>query len=271
MAKPEKVFCKILELQYNTAIDSIDSVISLPLVVLRDVKSNIMRVERVIYNIVYLEVIRIERQIMEILFLRGIRDLRDNNFCRIAFACSKLIDALLDASNHYLDFIPSNIRNQLSGNYELFERHVCVLGLPSLIDGFIDSGLSELRDRLSELRSEMVTQLRLAELTELYQDALDAEILNGMSIIELLDELRGFSNCAFETCNYAATVSNKVADYIEKLALSDDGSTFNQNVNSLLGTYAEKNAELEDKIDDLIDLIDNGEPPNVPRDKIMIF
>jgi hypothetical protein len=122
-----------------------------------------------------------------------------------------------------------------------------------------------------ELREEMVNQLRLAELTELYQDALDAEILGGLSIIELLNELRGFSNCAFETCNYAATVSNKVADYTEKLALSDTGSTFTQNINSLLGTYAEKNAYLETKIDGLITLIDTGTPPNVARDEIMLF
>lgn len=269
--KPETVFCKILEIQYNTAIDAIESVINIPFLVLRDVKSNISRVERLIYNTVYLEVQRIEKQVIEILFLNGIRDLENNNFCRVAFACSKLVEALVDSSNHYLDFLPASTRSALSGNYDLFERNVCVLGLQQLINQFTSNALADLRTRLLALRDEMEDQLRLSELTAMYQAALDEEILNGSSIIELLDDLRGFSNCAFETCNYAATVSNKVDDYAEKLALADVGGTFVLSINSLLDGYNEKNDALNTKIDEIIALLDTGRPPTVSRDQIMFF
>lgn len=270
MSRPESIFCQILQVQYNTAIDNIESVVYLPLRVLRDVKSNIGRVERLVYTAVKTEVERIEAQVIEILFLNSVRLIEGSeNFCRVAFSCTALVDALVEAD--YGDFIPNDIRNQISSNYELFEKHVCILGLRNLISSFVDSILASLRSRLIALRSMMEDQLRLNELVALYETALTENILGNYSIIELIDILRKFLNCAFYTCDWASTASNKIADYTKKLALSDNGTTFSQNISSLLTNYYDLNDEINTKIDEIVLMIDNRRTKGIRKDETMIF
>lgn len=270
MSRPESVFCQILQVQYNTAIDNIESVVYLPLRVLRDIKSNIGRVENIVYAAVKAEVERIEAQVIEILFLNSARLLEGSeNFCRIAFSCTALVEAL--TATDYAEFIPESIRNQLSSSYELFEKHVCLLGLKNLISSFVDSILATLRARLVVLADFLEDQLRLDELIDLYEDALNADILGNFSIIDLLNVLRKFLNCAFYTCNWAATSSNRIADYMQKLALSDNGTTFNQNIASLLSNYYTLSGEIDDKISEIILMIDNRRAKGIRKDETMIF
>ena len=57
---PEKLFCSILENQFNSTVDSIEQLIFLPLKGIRDVKSNISRAENIVYSITKTELTRIE-------------------------------------------------------------------------------------------------------------------------------------------------------------------------------------------------------------------
>ena len=234
MSSPQQLFCKVLEQQYNTEIDTIEAVLYLPVRALRDVKSNIKRVENLVYNSVLLIVEKYEKQLLEILFLNKINQLEENvnNFCQVAFSCQALVTILTDPDNDYLSFLDQATKDQIASNYALFEQYVCVLGLKRIVNSFVDDILSEIRAILVTLSDRLENALRLTEMIEAYQDILDSS-----GIIDLLNYLRAFLNCAFSSCNYAESANNALNNYMEKLALSDNGSTFTQYLNSLLDGY----------------------------------
>lgn len=253
MRSSESVFCKILENQYNSKIDLIEAAIFLPLRGIRDVKSNILRVEKMVYNTIKTEILRIENLLIEVLFLDEINQLASmSNFCSIAFSCQKLVEVLVDSSLGYLNFLDSTTRSLVSSDYTLFEKHVCVLGLRTIVSNFTEDVLDELRSRLVELSNELVNQLRLNELKETYLD-----VLEDSGILNLLNELKKFRNCGFATCDFATTVNNKLDDYASKLVLSETDSSWTENVDSLLDNYNYLSTEIENKIDELISLIDS--------------
>ncbi len=264
----ETLFCKILENQYNTKIDLIDAAILLPIRAIRDVKSNITRVEKLVYTAISTELVRIENLLIEILFLDQINQLAaTNNFCRVAFSCQKLVEVIVDSSLGYLSFLDATTRSQVSSDYALFEKHVCVLGLRNIVTNFTNDVLSQLRDRLVELFDELENQLRLDELKERY-----LEILENSGIFGLLNELKKFRNCYFGICDWAATSTNKLEEYAEKLTISetDTSAGWTENVDSLLDDYESIQTEIEDKINELIDLIDNRNPiRGIPKDETM--
>lgn len=265
--QPEKLFCKILEYQYNNKITEIESVLLLPLKGIRDVKSNILRVEKIVYSQVKIELKQIESLLIEILLLDRISQLASvENFCRIAFSCQKLVETLVDSSYGYLSFLSPSVIATVSADYNAFEQYVCVLGLRNIVSLFTTDMLSRLRDQLVDLRDRLEDNLRLDEIEERY-----LEILEDSGIFAMLNDLRKYLNCGFAICNFAATANNKIADYVEKLSLSDTGSSWDVDLSSLLESYEELNIEIEDKIDSLIEIIDNeGFDRNIPRSNVML-
>jgi hypothetical protein len=266
----ENLFCKIIQNQFNSTIDRIDSIIQLPLKGIRDVKSNIQRVENLVYSITKNEVTRIENLVIEILFLNQINQLQQvDNFCRVAFSCQILMETLINNSEIYLSFLDSTTISQLSADYGLFEKYVCILGLRNIINNFTDNILEQFKNRLIELLSSMEDALRLDELRYWYNNAL---INSG--IFNYLNELQKFANCSWEVCDWANTSVNKISDYTDKLAISLNNVSatgWGENIDSLLENYYDLDGELETKINDLIYLIDNRNPERgIPRDKLMI-
>ncbi len=267
--QPEQLFCKILEYQYNNKITQIEAILLLPLKGIRDIKSNILRVENVTYTTIEDSVLAIESLLIEVLLLDKINLLASiDNFCQIAFACEKLVETLIDSSTGYLNFLDSTTRSLISADYSLFEKYVCVLGLRNIVSSFTNDMMVKLRDRLVALQDQLNNNLRLEELQDRYY-----RILENSGIFGMLNDLRKYLNCSFNICNFAATANNKIADYVEKLSLveSTTSAGWDQNLSSLLTNYDTLNEKLSNKIDDLITIIDNrGFDRGIPRDEIMI-
>lgn len=273
MSSPSKLFCQILNVEYKRKIDIIESLLYLPLRAVSDVKNNLSRVEKLVYYIVKAEVLKLEKIIIEILLLDKVSELEGiDNFCKIAWNCSALIQLLTSDDNGYTDFLPDSVRNQIATNYDLFEKNICRLGLMRLVTDFTDSSLQTIRDTLVELKERLDDELRLDEIRATYIEILNTDIYGDKNIIELLDDLRVFLNCAFGICNFAESSNNALNNYMEKLVLSDTGTTFTENIDSLLTDYNLLNDEIEDKIDELISLIDNRNlSRGINRDEIMVI
>lgn len=273
MSSPASIFCKMLEIEYKAKIDAIESVLYLPLRAINDVKSNISRVEHITYLIVKAEVLKFEKIIIDILFLDKINSLEGiDNFCRVAFACEALVSLLTSESNHYTDFLDPTIKSQISTDYNLFEKHICKLGLRRLISDFTDAALDEIRSQLVILRTKLEDELRLDEIKATYIDILNTDIYGTKSILELLDDLRTFLNCGFGICDFAASSNNAINNYMRKLTLKDNGSTFENDVDSLLTDYETLNDEMTDKIDELLHLIDYRDfNRNTPLSDVMVI
>lgn len=270
MSSPTNLFCKILESQYNTTIDSIEEILYLPLKGIRDVKSNILRVENVVYSITKTELTRIEGLLIQILLLDQINQLETvDNFCAIAFQCQILVETLVQNSSVYLSFLDATTISQLSANYSLFEKHVCVLGLRRIVTNFTNDILSDLRDRLIELLEDFQDALRLDELRDRYN-----EVLTDSGIFTLLNNLKKYRYCAWAICNWSETANNKLDNYSDKLAISENNlsaSGWGENIDSLLDGYDELEEEIEDKITELTTLIDSRNlERGIPRDETMI-
>lgn len=267
MTSPETLFCKILEYQFNTKITEIESVLLLPLKGIRDIKSNISRVEKLVFSEVKTEIESIEALLIEVLFLDKISSLAAvENFCQIAFSCQKLVETLVDASSGYLSFLDTSTRSLVSASYPDFEKYVCVLGLRNIVGLFTTDILGKLKTKLITLRDSLDDNLRLTEMQDRY-----LAILESSGIFVMLDDLRKYLRCGFSICNYAATASNKLADYMDKLALRDTGTSWDIDLGSLLDKYNDVSDEITNKIDQLIEIIDNrGFDRNIPRDQVMI-
>lgn len=267
---PESLFCKILQYQYENKISQIESILFLPLKGIRDIKSNILRVENLVYSTAETELLSIETLLLEILILDKINLLASvDNFCQIAFSCEKLVETLIDSSNGYLTFLDPNIRSQVSADYNLFEKYVCVLGLRNIVGTFTNDMLAKLRTRLVNLRNYLEDNLRLDDMQEIYY-----RILERSGIFTMLNDLKKYLRCGFAVCNFAATANNKISDYVEKLSLVETTTSagWSHNIDSLLGKYNSLNNKFTNKIDELILIIDNrGFDRNIPRDEIMIL
>lgn len=252
----EKLFCQILQHTFNTKVDLIEAALFLPLRGIRDIKSNVLRVEALVYSTLKTELLRIENLIIEILFLDQINQLASvQNFCQVAFNCEMLVRELIDSNNNYLSFLDTTTRSLVSANYTLFEKHICILGLRTIVSNFTNKALTDLRARLISLSNELNNQLRLDEMKENY-----LEILEDSGIIPLLNDLKRFLNCNFAICDWANTANNKLDEYAEKLVIVTSGSSWTEDVDSLLDNYNSLHTEIEDKIDELINLIDNRNP-----------
>lgn len=267
--KPESLFCKMLASQYQILEANIDEIINLPIRAIRDVKSNITRVERVVYNIVLAEVEKIESLVIEILFLDRISTLEGfNNFCQIAFQCKALINLLTDSNKNYLSFLSPSVVSQLSTNYALFEREVCQLGIRNLIGNFTNQILDELREKLVALRNRLFNELRLNQILAAYE-----KILESSGIINLLNKLKEYINCAFEICDFASTATNKIEDISSKLyVFNTAGANWDVDLTGILGAYDKKDAEIKARIDSLINKIDTKDIHStirIKKDQIM--
>lgn len=267
---PAEIFCKILQNQYNTKIDLIEAALYLPLRGIREVKSNILRVEKLVYVVTKTELTRIENLLIEVLFLDQINQLASvSNFCAVAFQCSKLVEVLVDSSYGYLSFLDATTLSLVSADYSLFEKHVCILGLRQIVSNFTTDILAELRARLVVLQDELDDQLRLDEIRERY-----LEILDDSGIFDLFNELKKFLLCSFEVCDWASTAQNALDSYSDKLAVvNTSGSSWTDNIEAtLLDNYNDLQDELDTKISDLISLIDNRNPTRgILKDEAMLF
>ncbi len=267
---PEKLFCSILEGQFNTTVDSIESLILLPIKGLRDVKSNILRAENIVYTTTKTELTRIENLLIQVLLLDQINQLEVvDNFCAVAYSCQILVETLVNNSSIYLNFLDSTTISQLSADYSLFEKYVCVIGLRRIVSNFTDNILSELRARLVILGDDFIAALRLDELRDRYNS-----VLVNSGIFSLLNNLIKYLQCNFSVCLWADTASNKLVDYENKLAITQtnvSASGWGENIDSLLDSYYEKETEIEDKIEQLIEIIDSRIiQRNIGRDEIML-
>ena len=200
MSSPSELFCRILETQLNSAINAVEDALLLssppPLKTLRDVKSNINRVNNLIFPYIESEILRLEKLIIDTLFLDKVNQLEGiDNFCQVAFSCEILVETLVENSSTYLPFLDATTISLLSTNYPLFERHICVLGLRNIITTFTDSILDEIETTLNTLNTMLFDNLRIAEFLQRYEDALE-----DSGVLTAIEQLRKFLNCGFGVC-----------------------------------------------------------------------
>jgi hypothetical protein len=248
MVKPESVFCRLLEIQYNTLDRSVETALYLPLRVLREVKSNFSRVQNIIVNEVDSQLDFYEALLIETLILGRLSTIQGfSNFCQVAYSCRALVNLLVSPSTPYLDFVSPSVKAQLSANYDLFEANVCNLGIKRIVDVFSQEVLQDIIDAVTLLREQLEDELRLDEMEEKYLEA-----LNSSGILTLMDSLENYVNCGFSICNFAVTSSNRIEEVADKLSLSVSGTSWTPDFDSMLEDYYVVRERMYTRIDEII-------------------
>lgn len=262
--QPAALFCSILQREFDTTVTLTEAVLLAPLRTVRNIKNNIERCDILIYAFIISELDRLENLLIESLGLAGVNQNDGvDNWCNVAWTCRALVNLLVNQHEIYLPGLSQEIIDELTSNFDAFERYVCVLGMKGIINQYLENVLADIQTQLEVLSTMLIDNLRLDDFINKYQ-----EILDSSGILERLEDLRLFLECGFGICNFAISSRNKIDDYNAKLLLDDTGVI---DLNSILTKVYTKNEEINTRIDYLTNLIGTRDLGGVPKDKLVIF
>ena len=218
----EQLFCSMLEAEYDAFVTLIESIINFPRMALQTVKSLLQAVSRLTMQLIRSTVIVIEQEIIKYLNLDGI-DLSKTkeNFCNVAFECAAIKDKIFSILN-----VPDSAKD----NYDEFEEIVCKQGLRSLFEDWLqDNILDALDKQLASFLDDIEKVFnKVNNAVDEYIDyLLNTEIpFIGKTFLELMDELDKYAQCAFASCNWALTSTNKKEDLLSNAGVEQTSTGF---------------------------------------------
>jgi len=260
----EQLFCSILEAEYDAFVTLIDSIINFPRMALQTIKSIIQAAVKLTMQLIRSTIIVIEQKIIEFLNLDDI-DLSKTkeNFCNVAWECAAIKDKIFDIMN-----VPDSVKN----NYEEFEEVVCRQGLRSLFEDWVQGtmldGLDQtLRGFLDDI--EKVFNKVQNGVDEYIDYLLNTKIpFIGKTFLELMEELDTFAQCAFASCNWALTSTNKKEDLLADAGVEQSSTGFVMVLDEYNELILEKDS-LTNDINGLILMIETETPRRgTPPDQI---
>jgi hypothetical protein len=255
----ESLFCSILEAEYNALVLLIETAIEFPHVVLQLLKSAIDATLSLVYKVIEASIIAIEQTIIDTLNLDGI-DLSKTKegFCDVAFSCVALRDKIFNMLS-----ISDKKREELISDFDEFNDLICKNSLRGLFEGFTNTAILEpllklLRDYLKQI-DDGFTYID-QKVQDYIEKTLEAEIpLLGRSFRDYMDDLDAFAQCAFATCNFAATSLNFKEDKLGRAGVDYNNGIFTMAYEKYDEVASQKNI-LTQKITQLIAIIEDNQP-----------
>ena len=254
-----KLFCAIAEREYNSTVSLIESGLVLPIFALRQLKSQVKLFQQLVLeanDIVLTEIEQIIITLGEVLATKAFSNIEEKRmaFCQAAFACRAVMETLFppdgasDGSDDpvYAQIIPLDIRNTLrtaGQGYDDFEKYVCKLSLRVILESFTDDYIEWLENKLDEILDALGLN-KIDELIEIYMSKIG-------DIMELLETLDKFSQCAFEVCNFAATSINKQEDTADKLSVIRQGDGWSFKIEESIQAVYDQEASMRLRIANL--------------------
>lgn len=227
MSAPESLFCNILQVQYTATVTAIKTVINIPLLALKLLKSNLQRVKLVLYAAVEAAADVLLAKLNAVFDLVDVQNTDEGmSFCRLAYGCKALMETLFDPNGSLLSFLSPAQKQQAKDNYEFFEQFICKNGLEQLVTNWVNEQIDSIEQQINTLEQKLLGATGLDQLTQAYLTKLQTPILNGKNIYELLDSLDDFAECTFSICNYIATSSNQKEEFYDKLQITKVGNGF---------------------------------------------
>jgi len=255
----DKLYCTIIEAEYNATVATIEAIQGVPLLALRALKGSIKKFSAI--NLAFVEG-RLEilenllNQIWQLIMNEVPFDRFDRkNICELAYTCLALRRHFFDATDttgasdaDYVQFIPLDIRNGLrdftdSTTYQNFDKYVCKLGFRRSLRGFVNAILADIQTQLDEL----LNTLGINKIDEWILDYRRA----SLPFLRKLQELDKFAKCAFSTCNFAQTAINKREDISERLLYERQATGWSIKADEFILSARKKENDLRIRIDEL--------------------
>ena len=253
------LFCQIVEAEYLSTINTIETLVGVPQLALRSLKAYIKRFEYVLLATIEgrLEVLEaLANQMWGLIIDQVPFDRFDTkNICAMAYTCLALRRHFLPAGDNtgasdasYIKFVPLDIRNGLrdftdTSTYENFDKYVCKLGFKRSLRGFVNAILGEIQTKLDELLVIMGIN-RIDEWINDYRTL-------SLPFLRKLELLDNFAQCAFATCNFAQTAINKREDISERLLYERRATGWSVKIDDFILSAQKKEDSLRQRIDEL--------------------
>jgi len=253
------LYCQILTAEYNSLVNTLETLIGIPQLALRALKGHIKRFEYVVLAFIegQLEILEaLANQMWDLIINATPFDRFDTkNICALAYRCLALRRYFFPADDNTgasdataIQFIPLTIRNSLrnvtdTSTYENFDKYICKLGFRRTLRTFVNTILGEIQTKLDEL---LVT-LGINRIDEWIYDYRTL----SLPFLRKLAELDKFFQCSFEICNFAQTALNKRSDISDRLLFERQATGWSVKIDDFILSAQKKEDSLRQRIDEL--------------------
>lgn len=268
MTAPAKLFCDIMATRLNQTERLLTAATQEPSKFARVINSTIDRFTEYLYQTVYEQVSEIYESVLNILLLNKLNQLQGiGNWCQTLWACTALMNELIDNREIYLPFLSQETVEGFRTNYQSFDEQVCRLGVRKIFDNFLNDIFAKYHTMLMELKEKFDIQEKLNRLVEQYE-----EILENNGVYDYLELLRQFLDCVNNgVCDYSATAENSLQEWEEKLNLIRNPEGWTVSYAKKLTKYDERKAKVDAKIDETIRLMNQKATDGIKRADVMVF
>jgi len=262
MMNPDKLFCTVLEQQYDSTVLLVDNALLFAPNYLRILKSNVRYFEKFVLDVVEAELDALEKKMFswfDLIKIENMNKLKEQryDFCQVAYSCLALRQAMFPSNSNdpvWVQSIPLNIRNFLrvgseNSDYNTYEQYVCKLSFRKMLNDYIDSLIFELERMIREISNKLITN-QLDEWIEQYFLA-----IAKLGIYDLLDSLDAFAQCGFGICNFIQTTVNYREDVEEKLYSKKVGNGWQFSANQYINNIYTRERNIKNRIDNLSNTI----------------
>lgn len=248
--KPEKMLCTMVESAYTTFIAILETYVNAPKLLslaLSSLMSRLINIPLVLIQAGIDVIVEAIDDLYDMLVEKAGQDNIDV-WCNVAYMCQPLIENL-DGFPFYLD------SNDLD-TYEKFRDAVCVPGaLSGFVEDYMNGLVEEWREALNSLQNEM-NEL-IADLEQQIAEFMNTEAVQNL--IDQLEELEKYTDCAFALCAAGETAANKIADVSADVGIIKEGNSWVYATNDTLDSIYDKVNELDSLFDSTFDRIDSVE------------
>lgn len=262
-ANPEEIYCILLQDLFRSSVRIIEAAITAPLFIYRTFLNSLKRISSLLQYTVETDIYIIEQEIIKALAFDDIDLLKNNSdFCNVLRQCEALLNIILSPDNKLLG-LTAEQKELVLTNEQQFEDLVCKQSLRNLFENYTDSLLADFDEQLDRLE-DILNSYKIIDLIDKY-----LQNIQDTGILDLIDDLNKFNNCAFSLCDVSTMSENYKNDLAEKLGLEEQNGTWFVNFDEFINEIIEKQEELNRRINDIRLIIERRRVPRgVPVDQI---
>lgn len=245
------VFCFYIETTYEILINSIDTIIGIPMMLAAQIDSIITTAEYLVLDTISSTIIGVEKILLKL--ARKVGGIGSNNedslldqglelqkrVCEVAYSCAIL-----------QQFFES--KGLSASDYKSFEDKVCT-SFPTIIKEFISYITSYIQGVLDSAKLALKNWLHIDWLIQQWKN-----LIESIGLKALLAKIDEYAQCGFAACDAASSSVNMKENYFSKIGLDiTNNNPFGDYMSDIRRQATAKQVALVAKVNNLNDILSN--------------
>lgn len=281
--QPAVAFCNLASAKYRAELESLRTLILAPLNLWQVTKSRLTYLDAVLFVSIEKLVDQYEQELIGATTIdNAYHSASKPSLCVILFACTHLLDCILELPIFGLNNLPSSIKTAIKTDFATCEKYICNLKFRQILDAYKYKVIQDLITNLTAARGALINRFEVENYINTYVSLLTSTTItltgcngNTYNILEYFEYISALQSEASQVCQECgiSVDDSELTEFGKKLSI----------VASSSGAWGfaldSKLSLLETKIDDLIDRIDsmlgranlgaNSAPNTIPKDDLM--